>query len=482
MKFPFCSICIVFWLLCGGTALHATSLTAPGVDSAQISDAAAKLPPEVRDQFSRRELSSQSAHDLTIRGAELRDRLAKEPDNPALLHELGTVVFQQGGAKEAKALWTVAHKKEPNLASPEVMAAVQEVFRLSAKGDKAEAEKQLASNEKRFTKDPYFQLIKAEQAMRSRNFAVAEKAYEEAHKLGPKLYVTALNLGRFNAFSKRDSAEVNRLYHIAAQLAPEKPEVWQSLGTFQFEQKQADKALESFRKAKALNSDAPVAERSLGDLSFATGDFSGAEKWYRAGLKTSPTPEEEVLIRAALGDVLLRLGKRKEARQEIQAVLAKKEMPPLVFALATIDEAEDQLMQAEKGYRRVLELLPENPLAANNLAMLLLQTDGSAKDALTLAEQARKAIPDNLIIEGTYGCALVQSGSSAEGVTILEKITKVNSDFDAWAHYFLIKGLTALNRVDEAKAQVDKILAFKKESPANQTVEKVILRLELKNP
>jgi tetratricopeptide (TPR) repeat protein len=482
MKYPLFCVWTVFLLLCCGVPLYATSLTVPGGDSAQTTDAAAQLPPEVRDQFSRRELSSQSAHDLAIRNADLRDRLTKEPDNPALLHELGTVVFQQGGAKEAKALWTVAHKKEPNLASPEVMAAVQEVFRLSAKGDKAEAEKQLASNEKRFTKDPYFQLIKAEQAMRSRNFAVAEKAYEEAHKVGPKLYVTALNLGKYYAFRKRDSAQVNKLYQIAVQLAPEKPEVWQSLGTFQFEQKQADKALESFRKAKALDPDAPMAERRLGDLSFAAGDFSGAEKWYRAALKTTSTPEEEVLVRAALGDVLLRLGQRKEARQEIQEVLTKKEIPPLVFALATIDEVEDKLMQAEKGYRRVLELLPENPLAANNLAMLLLKTDGSAKEALALAERARKAIPDNLIIEGTYGCALVQSGSSAEGVAILEKVTKVNSDFDAWAHYFLVKGLTALNRADEVKAQVDKILAFKKESPTDQTVEKVILRLGLKNP
>ena len=93
-------------------------------------------------------------------------------------------------------------------------------------------------------------------------------------------------------------------------------------------------------------------------------------------------------------------------------MLVKQEASPLIFALATIDETEGNFIQAEKGYRRVLELLPDNPLAANNLAMLLLKTDGSAQDALVLAGLARKVTPNNRIIEGTYGCALVQTGAN----------------------------------------------------------------------
>lgn len=472
MKHFFYSIGTVLCLLCVGTTLHATSMTLPALDASQLSDATTEMPPELRDQFSREELASQSTQALAKRNIELRDRLNSEPTNPALLHELGTVIFQQGGTKEAKALWTVAHKKEPNLAPPEVMAAVQEVFRWMSKGDKTEAGKQLAANEQRFANDPYFQLIKAEQAMRSHNFAMAEKAYVEAHKLGPKLYVTALNLGRFYAFNKREPAQITKLYQIAIKLAPQKPEVWQALGTYQFEQKQENSALESFRKARQLAPESPLPERRLGKLSLASGDVNGAERWYLAALKSTLSPKEELEVHAEFSNVLLSLGKFKEARREIEAVLLKQEAPPLVFALATIDEMEGNFRQAEKGYRRVLELLPDNPLATNNLAMLLLRTDGSAQEGRALAEQARKTLPNNRIIEGTYGCALVQSGATQEGVSILEKVILSGNNLDAWTYFFLAKGLVALSRPDEAKVYFAKVIAVDSAFPKKEEVER----------
>lgn len=466
----------MFFFLCGlgwHGSLLATPMV-PGSGAPGQSDGESAVPAEISDQFSRQELSTMPEKILALRNLELRDRLGKEPDNPALLHELGTVIFQQGGIKEANALWTMAHKKEPNLTPPEVMAAVQEVFRQLAQGKKAEAEKQLAANEKQFANNPHFQLIKAEQAMRSKNFPAGEKAYLEAHKQGPKLYVTALNLGRFYEFSKRDPALVDTMYQSAIQLAPKKPEVWEYLGAFQFRQQQIKKALDSFRRVKELVPDAPIAERRLAELSMTAGDYSGAEKWYREALKIKISPEEDLLVRAALGDVLLRLGKLKEARAEIQSVLGKKEMPPLVFALASIDEVEGQNRQAEKGYRRVLQLLPDNPLAANNLAMLLLRGDGSAEEALSLVEQARKAIPNNLIIESTYGCALVQAGQYEEGVAILEAVIQPETSKDAWAHYFQAKGLQALKRQLEAQAQLRKVLAIDPNFPRKMEVEQLL--------
>jgi tetratricopeptide (TPR) repeat protein len=463
-KFAFCALlccCVLGWQ----NSILATPMNLPGVGTEGVSGASPAIPAEVNDQFSRKELSTFTEKMLAIREAELRERIVKEPDNPALLHELGTVNYQLGLRKEAISLWTVAHKRDPNLTPPEVMTAVQEVFALVAKGKKDEAEQQLAAAEQQFAREPHFQLIKAEQAMRSRNFAVAEQAYRQAHELGPELYVTALNLARFYEFRQQDPSSIDRLYQQAIQLAPKKPEVWASLGAFQFNQKQVRKALDAFATVKSLDPDAPVPERRLADLSAAAGDYSGAEKWYREALTRRLTANEELLVRAALGDVLLRLGKRKEARQEIESVLRKKEVPPLVFALATIDETEGQLRQAEKGYRRVLELIPDNPLAANNLAMLLLTHEGSVEEALKLAQQARASIPNNLIIESTYGCALVQSGKYDDGIQILSAVVNAKGSQDAWAHYYLARALLATQRSQEAAEHFKQVLAIDPQFP-----------------
>lgn len=443
----------------------------PGVGGEGASGASSAVPAEVNDQFSRKELSTFSEKMLALREAELRERIVKEPENPALLHELGTVSYQLGLRKEAVSLWTVAHNRDPNLTPPDVMTAVQEVFVLSAKGKKSEAEQQLAAAEQQFARQPHFQLIKAEQAMRSRNFTAAEQAYLKAHELGPQLYVTALNLGRFYEFAQHDPKSIEQLYQLALQLEPKKPEVWAYLGAFQFHQKQVRDALYSFAKVKSLDPNSPVPERRLADLSAAAGDYGGAEKWYQEALTIKLASEEELLVRAALGDVLLRLGKRKEARQEIESVLKKKEVAPLVFALATIDEAEGHTTKAEQGYRRVLELIPDNPLAANNLAMLLLKQDGSAKEALRLAQQARKAVPNNLIIESTYGCALVQSGSPQAGLEVLQAVVKSKDNQDAWAHYYLAQGLLAVKRSQEAYEHFEQVLVSDPNFPRKKEVE-----------
>lgn len=450
---------LYLWVLCWhGYALAIPMAVTPETGASGPSDAESAIPWEVNDQFSKKDVSTLSEKVLAARSSDLRDQIIKTPGNPYLLHELGTITFHQGMTNEALGLWKAAYSKEPNLTPPMVMEAIQGVFLQLEKGKKAEAEKQLAAAELKFANQPHFQLIKAEQAMRSKNFAIAEKAYLKALELGPELYVTALNLGRFYEFIKRDAAVINKLYLSAAQLAPKEPEVWKHLGIFQFHQKQSQAAFESFRRMKELAPDAQSPEIRLAELSIAAGDYAGTESWYRKALGTKLSAEEEQQIRMALGDVLLRLGKLKEARREIESVLKQKEMPQLVFALATIDESEGKRKEAEQGYRRVLELMPENPLAANNLAMLLIRSNGSADEALKLAEQARKAIPNNLIIESTYGCALVETGSAKEGVAVLETVTQSSDNKDAWAYFCQAKGLEAIDRREEAKELLKKVL------------------------
>lgn len=223
----------------------------------------------------------------------------------------------------------------------------------------------------------------------------------------------------------------------------------------------------------AVDPSGPRPELMMAELSLREKDYAGAERWYRASLNGKVAPAEVARINAALGDALLRQGKVSEARAPIESAIKHAEQPPLVFALATIDEAQGKVDAAERRYRRVLQLTPDNPLAANNLAMLLIKTQRSTPEALQLVEKARRAIPNNAIIESTFGCALTQSGRHAEAITTLQPVIKV-ADRDAWARYCLAESLRAENRLDEARTEFKRVLELEPGFPHRRRIEKVM--------
>lgn len=65
--------------------------------------------------------------------------------------------------------------------------------------------------------------------------------------------------------------------------------------------------------------------------------------------------------------------------------------------------------------RHVLDLMPDDAYASNNLAYCLLQTGGDANEALGLAKKAFEKLPRNPEVIHTLGIALVRTGDVDEG-------------------------------------------------------------------
>ncbi|WP_300455458.1 tetratricopeptide repeat protein [Accumulibacter sp.] len=441
----------------------------PALPADLHSNPSTRLPPEILRKLGRGE----DSQGLRNQGLELKRRLDQKPGDPYLMHALATIMFHEGNQDEARALWAAASRREPNLASAELMAAVQGVFVALAGGERDAAGKQLAAIEKNYARDPHFQLIRAEQAMQARNAKAAERAYRRAYELAPQLYVTSLNLARFLDLARNDAPSAERMYAQAARLAAARPEVWNNYGVFLLRQNRADDALAAFRQVKSLDASAPVAEKQLGDLCTALGRYEEARRWYVAARALKPSAGDEQALRLALGDVLLRLARYDDARREIEAALQVQELPQLVFALGTIDEAEGKIAAAEARYRQTLKLAPGNPLAANNLAMLLVKANRGAAEALKLVGEARRAIPDNAIIEGTWGCVLMVNGRPGEAAKVLETVTKAVPD-DAWVRYCLGKSLLAEKRSQAAAVQFKEVLQRDAHFPRRDEVSRLI--------
>ncbi|HRK34142.1 MAG TPA: hypothetical protein PLJ47_06060, partial [Candidatus Hydrogenedentes bacterium] len=65
--------------------------------------------------------------------------------------------------------------------------------------------------------------------------------------------------------------------------------------------------------------------------------------------------------------------------------------------------------------RQIVAILPDDPYAGNNLAYCLLQTNGDANEALTLAQKAQEKLPRNPEVAHTLGLAQVRTGNLDEG-------------------------------------------------------------------
>lgn len=415
-----------------------------------------RIPVEVRKPLLQQGLFDITKTILQAKSDELREVVFNNPDDPYPMHALGTITFYLQGEREALALWSAAHKKDPNLAPPDLMLAIHRMFSAQKSQDTSAAQAQLRNIETQFGQEPHFLMMQAEQAMRGRNFDEAGRAFSKAHERAPKLYVTSLNLGRYKAFmGNTDEALV--LLQQATSLAPHRAETWWSLGALQAHLDHEEAALESFARVAGFSPQGHSAEALLASVYVSQQNYGNAEKWYLAALEKDIAAPEKARIQGILGDILLRLGKRDEARAQIENALSHQELPQLVFALGTIFEEQGNMAEAEKKYRRVLELMPDNPLAANNLAMLLIREHRSIPEALSLAEMARQAIPDNAIIEGTYGCALSRSERHAEAIEVLGAVLSGPTQ-DSWARYCLGLSLYQSGRKDEASANFKRLL------------------------
>jgi tetratricopeptide (TPR) repeat protein len=71
---------------------------------------------------------------------------------------------------------------------------------------------------------------------------------------------------------------------------------------------------------------------------------------------------------------------------------------------------------AKPVYERILEVKPDHPIAANNLAYLLVEEGGDLKRALDLAQAAHKQLPQSADIADTLGVVYLKNGRAADAV------------------------------------------------------------------
>jgi Flp pilus assembly protein TadD len=184
-------------------------------------------------------------------------------------------------------------------------------------------------------------------------------------------------------------------------------------------------------------------------------NFSHAVINYQTALDKEKTP-----------DLLMRLYiafKQANDQQKAFNVLEQwvKAHPQDKAPMLALAEEHLQARQWEKAQKYYEQLLKDNknqPLLLNNLAYIYFVT-GNAK-ALEYAERAQKLTPDQPSSNDTLGWILVNKDQPERGLEYL-RTAHARSAQDPEIRYHLAVALYRLNRMDEAKLELEQALQEK---------------------
>ncbi|MFZ0861221.1 MAG: tetratricopeptide repeat protein, partial [Candidatus Sulfotelmatobacter sp.] len=219
------------------------------------------------------------------------------------------------------------------------------------------------------------------------------------------------------------------------------------LGTVLFQQKKdLNGATAALTKAAQLDKNNTDARIKLGQVQAAEGHIYDAIATLRQAIKDNP---QEATYYVFLGQLL-------QSRRDWNG--------------------------ATEAYQKALAIKPENPLASNDLASVMLQSGGNLDVALSLAQTARRGMPDSPSVADTLGWIYYQKGAYRSAVDSLREALKLGQDSNSpdnpTFHYHLGMAYAKSGRTTLARQQLLQVLKLNPKSSDAEDAKKQLAELK----
>ncbi|MFH0781455.1 MAG: tetratricopeptide repeat protein [Pseudomonadota bacterium] len=211
----------------------------------------------------------------------------------------------------------------------------------------------------------------------------------------------------------------------------------------------------------------------LGELYFKSKNNDKALQAFEKAQELSPENPQGYVLRAHLLNLM---GKTEETISQYNELLqTQPNSISALMGLAAAYESLGRFAEAKAKYQRALELRPDLPAAANNLAWLIASEDkGDLGEALRLAMQAKQALPDQPNIADTLGWVHYKRSSYSLAITQFKQALE-NRPEDPTIRYHLALAQYANGDKPQAIALLEQVLAgdtgFKEKDEAKATLQ-----------
>jgi len=214
--------------------------------------------------------------------------------------------------------------------------------------------------------------------------------------------------------------------------------------------------------------------RAIGRLNLEAGSLDHALAAFDRALQRQPKFIPAMLDR---GDTLARMNRTNEAIAQVHA--AEKLAPDsaeVQIRLGDILQGAKRYQEAEKAYLKAISLVPKNPLAYNNLAWMLVVSNGDSKRAVELASKAVQLAPRSSPFLDTLGWAQHAAGAFDAAQLSLKQAIDLEPNIASY-HYHLGVVQVALKQNSAARASLQRALALDPKLPQAAEANKLIKEL-----
>jgi tetratricopeptide (TPR) repeat protein len=144
--------------------------------------------------------------------------------------------------------------------------------------------------------------------------------------------------------------------------------------------------------------------------------------------------------------------------------------------LGTMEESSGNTRQAEDYYKQALQIQSSQPVAANNLAYLMLQNGENVDVALSLAETARRGMPNSPDSADTLAWAYYCKGTYGFARNLLEDAVKIDGN-NPTMQYHLGMVYSKLGDRTNAALHLKKAISLAPNSPAARDARTALQKL-----
>jgi tetratricopeptide (TPR) repeat protein len=405
----------------------------------------------------------------------LQAAIKNDPDNGVAHYQLGIAFDQLGNLARAESEWRDAVRLRPDLAEAQrALAAVA-----LRKGDMNALEQSASQIISLQPVSPDGYGLRAISFINRKQLARAEEDIRKAIEVAPQSAVGYIQMGNLRLIEKQYS-DAERAYQQGLDHDPSSADALSGIMNTYLVQKQVDKAVAAANAqiAKAPNSSAFY--DLLGTALFNNKkDMNGAEAALKKAAELDKNNADALL---KLGQVQVAKGSTDEAIGTYQRSIKDNPREASFYILiGELYESKQNWGSAKEAYQKALEVKPDNPLASNNLAYVMLETGGNVDVALSLAQTARRGMPDSPNVADTLGWVFYQKGAYRSAIDLFEEALKLaeknKAPDDPTVHYHLGLAYEKTAQPALAKQHLERVLKINPNYSSAADVKKLLAQL-----
>jgi tetratricopeptide (TPR) repeat protein len=384
----------------------------------------------------------------------LQNVLKNDPDNAVAHYQLGMAFDQMGNANRAESEWRDAVRLRPDIIEAHGALARAAIQRNDAGALAQEADQIMALQPA--AEDGY--LLRGMAEIVRKQYSTAEHYLSQALERGPKDPRVYVELGNLRMYEGQQG-EAQKAFQQALDLDPNSTDALGGVANVDILQKQPDKAIARIKEQLAKYPNNSGFHVMLGDqLQGQKKDLTGAEAEYKraAELNKGNTAAflKMGLVQKARGENDIALQTYLDAAQS-----NPKEASFYVLAGGIYENKQDW-DHAKQMYQKALTLQPDDPVASNNLAYVMLQQGGNVDVAFAMAQTARRQLPDNPSSADTLGWAFYQKHVYGSAIGLFQEAVKKEPENPVY-NYHLGMAYAKNGQASLAKQQLDRVVRIK---------------------